>query len=219
MPPIALVAARLNGMRGGVVTAPRGARGLAMLRRDRRVGPPTFYADAQAGRTRSSGYSFTHASRPLPEGCGFSRRDPIAEIAETALSIPFKKLNAETGSDRRADCNGELLVRAGAICGVWRAWAGPQLPLQHLPKSAAEQFAWTAGTGNILWYESSPGTHRGFCGKCGTRLVSRIDATPDSLGVPLALFDDDPGVRPERHVHVGSKAPWVEISDDLPQIR
>jgi hypothetical protein len=32
-----------------------------------------------------------------------------------------------------------------------------------------------------------------------------------------ALFDEDPGVRPKLHVFVGSKAPWWEITDGLPQ--
>ena len=27
----------------------------------------------------------------------------------------------------------------------------------------------------------------------------------------------DPGVKAERHVFVGSKAPWFDITDDLPQ--
>ncbi|MEE8165137.1 MAG: GFA family protein, partial [Myxococcota bacterium] len=31
------------------------------------------------------------------------------------------------------------------------------------------------------------------------------------------LFDDDPGVKPALHMFVGSKAPWWEIGDDLPQ--
>jgi len=30
-------------------------------------------------------------------------------------------------------------------------------------------------------------------------------------------LDDDPGVRPESHIFVGSKAPWYDITDDLPQ--
>jgi len=29
------------------------------------------------------------------------------------------------------------------------------------------------------------------------------------------LLDDDPGIRPQRHIFVGSKAPWDEIYDDL----
>ena len=31
------------------------------------------------------------------------------------------------------------------------------------------------------------------------------------------LLDDDLGVKPALHMFVGSKAPWWEITDDLPQ--
>ena len=36
--------------------------------------------------------------------------------------------------------------------------------------------------------------------------------------VPMGAFDDDPGARPGRHIHVASKAPWDTILDDLPQL-
>jgi hypothetical protein len=36
------------------------------------------------------------------------------------------------------------------------------------------------------------------------------------IGLSLGTLDDDPLVRPKLHVFVGSKAPWYEISDDLP---
>ena len=35
--------------------------------------------------------------------------------------------------------------------------------------------------------------------------------------VPLGSFDDDPGVRPQRHIWVGSKAQWDDITHALPQ--
>jgi hypothetical protein len=35
--------------------------------------------------------------------------------------------------------------------------------------------------------------------------------------LPLGLLNDDPGIRPQLHVHVASKAPWFTITDDLPQ--
>jgi hypothetical protein len=33
----------------------------------------------------------------------------------------------------------------------------------------------------------------------------------------LGTLDDDPGVRPSIHIFTGSKAPWFDITDDLPQ--
>jgi hypothetical protein len=36
--------------------------------------------------------------------------------------------------------------------------------------------------------------------------------------IPAGLLDDDPLLRPERHIFVECKSPWLEISDSLPRI-
>jgi hypothetical protein len=66
-------------------------------------------------------------------------------------------------------------------------------------------------------YRSSADTVRSFCRTCGSPLVNLWDGDPESFGLALGTLDDDPGVRPERHVFVGSKAPWFEITDALPR--
>jgi hypothetical protein len=81
----------------------------------------------------------------------------------------------------------------------------------------AADFEWVQGEKLITWYQSSPGTHRGFCSRCGSPLLSRFDDRPSRFGLPLGALDTDPGVKPGLHVFVGSKAPWYDISDDLPQ--
>ena len=35
--------------------------------------------------------------------------------------------------------------------------------------------------------------------------------------VALGSLVDEPSLRPTKHIFVGSKAPWFEIADDLPQ--
>jgi hypothetical protein len=37
------------------------------------------------------------------------------------------------------------------------------------------------------------------------------------MSIPAGLLDEDPGVRPLLHVFTSSKAPWWDITDDLPQ--
>jgi len=69
----------------------------------------------------------------------------------------------------------------------------------------------------IRFYESSPGKHKGFCSTCGSNLYTKFDANPEILSFPLGTLDTDPGVKPARHVFVASKAPWFDITDDLPQ--
>lgn len=77
-------------------------------------------------------------------------------------------------------------------------------------------FNLTTGGDLIQRYESSPGVQRSFCRVCGSRVPSK---SRDGMlyFVPAGLLDDDPGVRPALHMFVGSKAPWWDITDDLPQ--
>jgi len=35
--------------------------------------------------------------------------------------------------------------------------------------------------------------------------------------IRMGAFDDDPGIRPQFHTYVDSRAPWGTITDDLPQ--
>ena len=55
-----------------------------------------------------------------------------------------------------------------------------------------------------------------FCRLCGSP-VPRFDRERGIMIVPMGSLDDDPGIRPMRHIFVGSKAPWLAISDALPQ--
>jgi hypothetical protein len=76
---------------------------------------------------------------------------------------------------------------------------------------------WVRGEELVRYYESSPGQHRGFCSTCGSSLFTKFSDAHEVLGLALGILDDDPGSRPTCHVFVGSKAPWYEIADALPQ--
>jgi hypothetical protein len=54
------------------------------------------------------------------------------------------------------------------------------------------------------------------CAACGSLLFSvvRVGAY---VHVALGSLRDAPSIRPSAHIFVGSKAPWFEITDDLPQ--
>jgi hypothetical protein len=54
------------------------------------------------------------------------------------------------------------------------------------------------------------------CARCGSLLFSVVR---DGAFVHVALGSlvDSPTLRPTKHIFVGSKAPWFEITDDLPQ--
>ncbi len=66
-------------------------------------------------------------------------------------------------------------------------------------------------------WESSPGVRRYFASCCGSPLYKEDDARPEFVALRLGTLDDDPGRRVEVHYAVASRAPWVEIHDDLPQ--
>ena len=55
-----------------------------------------------------------------------------------------------------------------------------------------------------------------FCRDCGSALP-RVDPDRKLAFTPMGSLDDDPGMRPERHIFVDSKAPWYAIADELPQ--
>jgi hypothetical protein len=55
-----------------------------------------------------------------------------------------------------------------------------------------------------------------FCRVCGSKMPYAVAERGMAL-VPIGAMDDDPGIRPQAHIFVGSKAPWFEIHDDLPQ--
>ena len=71
------------------------------------------------------------------------------------------------------------------------------------------------GQEHVTRYESSPGFVRTFCGKCGS--VVPGDPWGEWVFMPAGSLTTDPGIRPEAHIFAGSKLPWYEITDALPQ--
>ncbi len=52
-----------------------------------------------------------------------------------------------------------------------------------------------------------------FCHTCGSPLP-RLHSNGKIYFVPAGLLDDDPRVKVERHIYVGSKTSWDEIAGD-----
>ena len=55
-----------------------------------------------------------------------------------------------------------------------------------------------------------------FCRTCGSGAPRRHPERGIAI-IPMGSLDDDPGRGVERHIFVGSKAPWYEFEDALPQ--
>jgi hypothetical protein len=78
-------------------------------------------------------------------------------------------------------------------------------------------FALLAGAAEISSYSSSPEVKRTFCRRCGSTLQFISGKRPGSFSLALGTLDDDPGLKTGLHIFVGSKAPWLDIADGLPQ--
>jgi hypothetical protein len=100
-------------------------------------------------------------------------------------------------------------------CHCSRCRAGTGSAFKPLAGIEREHFAVTAGADALMVYgEDDLNDTR--CGVCGSLLYSVVR---DGAYVHVAMGSlvDEPAIRPTAHIFVGSKAPWFEITDDLPQ--
>jgi hypothetical protein len=110
---------------------------------------------------------------------------------------------------------GELGPIYNCHCSRCRRWHGAAFRTRASIRTS--QFTWVKGRELLRTYHSSEFTAKHFCGVCGSSLVSTYDNDPDRMSIPLGGLDQAPDNRPAGHFFVGSKAPWHEITDDLPQ--
>jgi hypothetical protein len=81
----------------------------------------------------------------------------------------------------------------------------------------ADRFRITAGRESLGAFESSPRKFRYFCSGCGSPIYSQGEKTKHVVSVRSGTLKQDPGVRVAYHAFAGSKAPWTEICDGMPQ--
>jgi len=94
-----------------------------------------------------------------------------------------------------------------------RATGSAFKPMASIP---FERIRLTGGEGDILIFGEASETHDVLCRHCGSLLYSVI-AENGNGHVTLGTLIDPPSIRPSFHIFVGSKAPWYEIRDGLPQ--
>ena len=85
-----------------------------------------------------------------------------------------------------------------------------------------EHFRLLQGEELIRTYEAPllakpPPYRRSFCGRCGSPVPDPKSESP-WIEVSAGVLDDDPCLRPERHIMVELKSPWFSICDALPQL-
>ncbi|MEN8159047.1 MAG: GNAT family N-acetyltransferase [Myxococcota bacterium] len=62
-----------------------------------------------------------------------------------------------------------------------------------------------------------PAYRTAFCRRCGSPVPSP-EPGADWFELPAGLLEDDPGVRPDRHIFVELTAPWDATRDGLPRL-
>ncbi len=82
---------------------------------------------------------------------------------------------------------------------------------------ARDKFRYLSGESDTKVYASSDTHDRIFCAVCGSNIMVGLSTEPESLYLSMSALDGNPPCPPGYHIYVGSKAPWHEISDDLPQ--
>jgi hypothetical protein len=106
-----------------------------------------------------------------------------------------------------------FLYAANCHCSQCRAATGSAFkPFAGIERGKLEV---TDGRDGLLLF-GEDGLNNTRCAACGSLLFSVVR---DGAYVHVALGSlvDAPTIRPTEHIFVGSKAPWFEIADDLPQ--
>lgn len=81
-----------------------------------------------------------------------------------------------------------------------------------------ENFTVTKGSDALFRHGDPDGIHDKHCRTCGSLVYSWIAENGTvKVHVPMGTLIDPPSMKPSLHIFVGSKAPWYEILDELPQ--
>jgi hypothetical protein len=107
----------------------------------------------------------------------------------------------------------EFRYAANCHCSNCRASTGSAFkPFARIERGKLEVV--DGGERLLVWGDDESNHTR--CGICGSLLYSVVrDAA--YVHVAMGSLVDEPTIRPSGHIFVGSKAPWFEITDSLPQ--
>lgn len=106
-----------------------------------------------------------------------------------------------------------FLYAANCHCSRCRAATGAAFkPFAGIER---RQLQITQGENTLMVFGDDDLNHT-RCGVCGSLLYSVV-RDGDYVHVAMGSLTDAPSIRPSEHIFVGSKAPWFEITDDLPQ--
>lgn len=115
----------------------------------------------------------------------------------------------------RYEVRGKFLRANHCHCSRCRRHSGAATGTQGRVRQ--EDFTLLSGESLIRVYAPVDGAVKAFCSRCGSSLFGGTWPEGPEVSIRLGTLDGDPGIRPQCHTFVASKAPWHEILDDLPQ--
>ena len=115
----------------------------------------------------------------------------------------------------RYEVHGRFLRAGHCHCSRCRKHSGAAMGTQG--RVRREDFRLVSGADRLRSYRPEGGMAKAFCKTCGSSLFGGDWPDGPEVSIRLGSVDGDPGIRPEGHYHVGSKAVWHEILDDLPR--
>jgi hypothetical protein len=78
-----------------------------------------------------------------------------------------------------------------------------------------DAFAFVKGTPAI--HRATAKAERAFCPACGTQLTFRHADSAQQIDVTAGSLDDPEAVRPDAHIWIASRLPWLALADGLPR--
>jgi hypothetical protein len=107
----------------------------------------------------------------------------------------------------------EFLYAENCHCSQCRAATGSAF--KAFAGIEREKLRLTEGQDNLLVF-GTDALNDTRCATCGSFLFSVV-RDGGYVHVAMGSLVDAPKIRPTEHIFVGSKAPWYEITDELPQ--
>ena len=111
--------------------------------------------------------------------------------------------------------DGEITDFSHCHCSICRRFGGAAFV--SWGGVARDAFSYVSGEDHVRAYSFSERADCIFCTTCGSTILVDFKPEADMLYITMGTVDGDVDCPIGYHQFVGSKAPWYEISDDLPQ--
>jgi hypothetical protein len=134
----------------------------------------------------------------VPAADGPSREDPLLGSCLCG-GVRFRV----TGRFRRANhCHCSRCRKHSGTFGLTQG---------RVPRGSFELLA---GEHLLHVYRPAGGMVKVFCSECGSSVFGGTWPDGPEVSIRFGALDGDPGIRPQYHSHVASKAAWDEVCDD-----